>query len=42
MDAGKYGINMRLKNMSDFRELCLIKTMRNVICSLEVRVLTAI
>ena len=31
MNPEKHGINMRLKNMSDFGELCAIKTMRNVI-----------
>ena len=40
MDAEKHGINMGLKNMSDFKELCFIKIMRNVICCLKVRVLT--
>ena len=38
----KPGINIGVKNMSDFRELCFIKTMRNVICCLKVRVLTDI
>ena len=33
MDPEKHGINMRLKNMSDFRELCFIMTMLNVICT---------
>ena len=28
MDPEKHGINMGLKSMSDFRELCFIKTMR--------------
>ena len=32
MDPGKHRINIGFKNMSDFRELCFIKTMRNVIC----------
>ena len=31
MDPEKHGINMGLKNLSDFTELNLIKTMRNVI-----------
>ena len=31
MDTEKHGINMGLKNLSDFTELNLIKTMRNVI-----------
>ena len=31
MDPKKHGINMGLKHMSDFRGLCFIKTMRNVI-----------
>ena len=30
-DPEKPGISIGLKNMSDFRELCFIKTMRNVI-----------
>ena len=38
----KHGINVGLKFMSDFRELCFIKTMRNVIYYLKVRVLTDI
>ena len=46
MNPEKHGINMGLKNMSNFRELCSIKTMRNVIlkslviCRLKVHVLT--
>ena len=32
MESEKHGINMALKNMSDFRELCFKKTMRNMIC----------
>ena len=46
MNPEKYGINMGLKNMSDFRELCSIKTMRNAIlkilkiCCLKVHALT--
>ena len=39
LDSKKHGTNIGLKNMSNFRELCLIKTMRNVICCLKVRVL---
>ena len=31
MNPEKHGINTGLKHMSDFRELCFIKTMRNVI-----------
>ena len=31
MDPQKHEINMALKNMSDFRELCFKKTVRNVI-----------
>ena len=31
MNPEKHGINIGLKNMSDFRELCAIKNMRNVI-----------
>ena len=42
MDPGKRGINMGLKNMSDFRELCFINTMHNMICYLKVCVLTVI
>ena len=41
MDAKKLGINMGLKK-SEFRELCFLKTMRNAICCLKVRVLTDI
>ena len=41
-DPEKHGINIVLKNMSDFRELCFIKTIRNVIYCLKVRVLTDI
>ena len=41
-DPEKHGINIGLKNMSDFRELCFIKTMRIMIYCLEVRVLTDI
>ena len=40
LDPQKRGINMRLKNMSDFRGLYFIKTMRNVICFLKVSLLT--
>ena len=36
MDSEKLGINMGLKNMSDFRELCFKKIIRIVICCLEV------
>ena len=36
MDFEKHGIIMGLKNMSDFRELCFKKIMRNVICPLKV------
>ena len=35
-------LNIGLKNMSDFRKLCFIKTMRNVSYSLKFRVLTDI
>ena len=38
----KTGINIGLKNMSDFRELCFTKTIRNVSYCLKVRVLTDI
>ena len=36
VDSEKPGINMGLKNMSDFRELCFKKIICNVICCLEV------
>ena len=36
MDPEKHGVNMGLKNMSDFRELYFKKIMRNVICCLKV------
>ena len=41
MNPEKHGINIGLKNMSDFRELCSIKTMHNVLkkCCLKVHVL---
>ena len=42
MDPEKPGINIALKNMSDFRELCFIKTIDSVSYSLKVRVLTDI
>ena len=42
LDPEKHGINIGLKNMSDFRELCFIKTMRSVIYCLKVRVVTDI
>ena len=42
LDPEKHGINIVLKNLSDFRELYFIKTMRNVISCLNVRVLTDI
>ena len=32
MDPEKHGKNMALKNISGFRELCIKKTMCNVIC----------
>ena len=38
----KHGINIGLKNMSDYRELCFIKTIRNVIYCLKDRVLADI
>ena len=41
-DPEKPGINIGLKNMSDFRELCFMKTTRNVSYCLQVRVLTDI
>ena len=40
LDPEKPGTNIGLKNMSDFRELCFIKTIRNVSYCLKVRVLT--
>ena len=42
LDPEKHGINIGLRNMSDFRELCFLKTMRNVIYCLKVRVLADI
>ena len=44
LDPGpeKPGINIGLKNMSDFRELCFTKTICNVSYCLKVRVLTDI
>ena len=42
MDPEKQGINIGLKYMSDFRELCFVKMMRNVIYCLKFRVLTDI
>ena len=41
-DPEKPGINIGLRNISDFREFYFIKTMRNVIYCLKVRVLTDI
>ena len=41
MDPEKHGINMGLKSMSDFRELCFIKTMRQQMYQ-QIRVLTDI
>ena len=41
-DPEKPGITIGLKNMSDFRELCFTKTIRNVTYCLKVRVLTDI
>ena len=38
-DPEKPGINIGLQNMFDFRKSCFIKTMRNVIYCLKVRVL---
>ena len=35
LDPEKHVINMALKNMSDFRELCFIKAMHNVIYCLK-------
>ena len=43
MDSEKHGIIMGLQTMSDFRELCFKKIIRNVICPLKVhRYLTKI
>ena len=39
LDPEKQVINIGLKSMSEVRELCFIKTMRNVIYCLKVRVL---
>ena len=36
MDPEKHEINMGLKDLSDFRQLCFMKTLRNVICCLKV------
>ena len=41
-DPETSGINIGLKNMSDFRELCFIKTIRIVSYCLKVRVLANI
>ena len=35
IDPEKYGGHMGFKNISDFRELFCLKTMRNVICCLK-------
>ena len=40
LDPEKPGINIGLKNMSDFREFCFTKTIRNVSYCLKVRALT--
>ena len=42
LDPEKPRINIGLKNMSDFRELCFKKTIHNVGYCLKVRVLTDI
>ena len=42
LDPEKPGINIGLKSMSDFRELCFIKAIRIVSYCLKVRVLTNI
>ena len=42
LNPKKHGITIELKCLSEFRELCFIKTMRNVIYCLIVRVLTDI
>ena len=41
-DPEKSGINIGLKNMSDYRKLCFTKTIRNLSYCLKVRVLTDI
>ena len=42
LDPEKSGINIRLKNMSHFRELCFTMTIHNMSYCLKVRVLTDI
>ena len=42
LDPEKPGINIGLKNISDFRELCFTKTIRNVSYCLKVHVPTDI
>ena len=42
LDPLNHELNTGLKCMTDFRELCFRKTMRNVIYCLKVRVLTDI
>ena len=42
LDPKKHEINIGLKCVSDFRELCFIKTMGNVIYCLKVHELTDI
>ena len=41
-DPGKPGINIGLKNLNDFRELCFMTTILNVSYYLKVPVLTDI
>ena len=40
MDPEKHGMNVGLKNTYNLRELYFIKVMGNVICYLNVRLLT--
>ena len=40
MDPQKHGMNVGLKNIYNLRELYFIKVMGNVICYLNVRLLT--
>ena len=42
LDPEKLGINIGLKNMPDFRELCFTNTIGNVSYCLKFRVLTDI
>ena len=42
LDPEKSGINIGLKNVSDFRDLCFTKTIRKVSYCLKARALTGI